>query len=147
MEAEATKHLPNESGGILIGQFSEDGVLVTVAGDAGPRALHAAGEFRRDGEHAQRLRDDIVRRTGGAVDYIGEWHSHPCDADASGKDRRSMHEISTDAEFAISDPVLIVLRYDRVQRWTAASHQVVDGRLAALRIEVAERSAVAQRTS
>lgn len=138
MEAEATGHFPNESGGILLGYTIKGGVAITRASDAGPGAHHAPGEFRRDGEHAQRLRDDMVRDTAGAIDYIGEWHSHPLDIDASGKDRRSMYAISTDTDYAMSDPVLVVLRRGGPDRWAVAAHQVVDGRLQRLRVKVVQ---------
>lgn len=144
IEAEAGAHLPNESGGILIGQFSDDVVLITRAGDAGPNAYHAPVGFRRDGEHAQQLRDRAVAASGGRDDYVGEWHSHPTDALPSPKDRRSMRAISADRKFALAEPVLIVLCRTSVGMWEPTAYQTCGTRCVSLHFEVVTEASEAE---
>lgn len=65
----------NETGGILLGHDTAQGLVVTVAGDPGPNAERAPDRFRRDLKHAQRLADEAYDRDGSV--WIGEWHTHP----------------------------------------------------------------------
>lgn len=136
MEAEARKHLPNETGGILLGRCSPDDTLVVKAGDGGPNAAHTPSGFRRDGEHAQQLRDWTVATSDGRDDYVGEWHSHPLDVEASPTDRHSMRAISSDPEFAIAEPVLIVLRQNAQRQWHPTGYRVRRGRFRRMELQV-----------
>jgi hypothetical protein len=62
-----------ETGGILIGhRVGATTVWITRASPPGPRALHRRCRFSRDTAHLQRYLDDIVDRTNGREDYIGE---------------------------------------------------------------------------
>ncbi|MFE4000460.1 Mov34/MPN/PAD-1 family protein [Nocardioides sp. YIM B13467] len=64
-----------ETGGILLGKDTSDGVTIGVAGDPGPNAVHEPTRFLRDLNHAQRIaaagweHDQSV--------WVGEWHTHP----------------------------------------------------------------------
>lgn len=64
-----------ETGGVLLGHEFDERLVVTVAGDPGPKADRRADGFVRDLSHAQRLGDDAYDRDGSI--WIGEWHTHP----------------------------------------------------------------------
>lgn len=68
-------HDGRETGGIVLGHDHPEGdVLVTVAGDPGPRATRRPVWFRRDLSHAQELADAAYEADGSV--WIGEWHTH-----------------------------------------------------------------------
>jgi len=100
-----------ETGGILIGYPVDDVTLrVTRASPPGPRALHRRFRFSRDTRHLQRYLDDIVDRTDGAEDYIGEWHVHPAlNAPPSSVDRRSLWRIAKRTNYETDNPVLVIV--------------------------------------
>jgi len=135
MKGEATRGLPRESGGILIGRFERDIVVVTQAGGPGRQASRGNADFRRDGEHAQRVLDSAVAASGGDVDYVGEWHSHPSDVPASPKDERSMGHISADPDYKRSQPILVVVRRAGTD-WTIDASQFVGQKLRAVPVAI-----------
>ncbi len=64
-----------ETGGILLGHDRGETLVVTVAGDPGPKAQRVRNRFKRDLAHAQVLADRAYDRDGSI--WIGEWHTHP----------------------------------------------------------------------
>lgn len=69
---------PYETGGILLGWKDEGGSSV-IAGllGGGPSAIHTRSSFLPDDEwQFPRLRE-LFLDTGGDLNYLGEWHSHP----------------------------------------------------------------------
>lgn len=65
-----------ETGGILLGHQHSDGrLVVTTAGDPGPRAVRGRASFRRDPAHAQALADGAWARDRSV--WLGDWHTHP----------------------------------------------------------------------
>lgn len=76
MAAEAARSLDGlETGGILLGTETSDGLVIRHAGDAGPRARRGKGAFHRDLDHARRLANKAWQEDGSQ--WIGEWHTHP----------------------------------------------------------------------
>jgi integrative and conjugative element protein (TIGR02256 family) len=103
---ESRKTYPRETGGILAG-YEESGIIkITFVTGPGPKAVDARASFLRDGEYCQRELDKIFEQTNGTTDYLGEWHSHPFDIGPSRRDRDSLREISVDAKYAVSRPVM-----------------------------------------
>ncbi|HEY6891351.1 MAG TPA: Mov34/MPN/PAD-1 family protein [Solirubrobacter sp.] len=100
-----------ETGGILIGhRVGETSLRITRASPPGPRALHRRFRFSRDTKFLQRYLDDIVDRTNGREDYVGEWHVHPAvDAPPSLVDRRSLFRIARRANYATDNPILVIV--------------------------------------
>lgn len=72
-----TRALPRETGGILLGYYTEIGPHVTEAHVVpDPRATRI--RYRRDVVAAERiLRARIRADDSDALGYIGEWHTHP----------------------------------------------------------------------
>ncbi len=92
------KHLPAETGGILLGYFDNNANSVIVV-DAlpAPRDSKASRSFFERGLDG--VIDTVVeagKRTAGVVGYIGEWHSHPegCSAAPSGDDKFQLAYLS-----------------------------------------------------
>lgn len=73
------KGLPKETGGVLLGYFDMPNATVYVV-DAMPAPADSergSGEFIRGAEGLEAAVEEVSRRTGKVVTYVGEWHSHP----------------------------------------------------------------------
>lgn len=79
LRAWRTAQLPNETGGVLLGyyDFNISALMVVAALPAPPDSKSSPRSFERGVEGLLEAVQEASRRTGGIVDYIGEWHSHP----------------------------------------------------------------------
>ena len=71
--------LPAETGGVLVGTVDNQRRVITLV-DALPPPLDSQGSksmFMRGVEGVEERLDEVTRRTGGMVRYVGEWHTHP----------------------------------------------------------------------
>jgi integrative and conjugative element protein (TIGR02256 family) len=121
-------HVPNETGGVLIGHLRDRDLVVTTVTGPGPGATHRPDLFVRDGDYAQRMLDDAFAESGGRDDYVGEWHSHPFPAGPSAQDRESIGRISNNTAYACPHPVLLLCRSAR-RGWDLEAYQWEGGRL------------------
>ena len=106
--AESAFHFPNETGGLLIGKVESDCVMIRAATGPGPDAHHTSTRFKRDGDYSQEILDSIVKQSGGTIDYIGEWHSHPYKSQPSNTDINSMKWIASHEDYAITEPTMLL---------------------------------------
>jgi integrative and conjugative element protein (TIGR02256 family) len=104
--AESLRKCPDETGGILVGKMESDCVLIEHATGPGPLARRAPQLFKRDGEYSQRVLDGIVVETGGDLDYVGEWHSHPARFGPSARDVAAMRWIASNRKYAVKRPIM-----------------------------------------
>jgi integrative and conjugative element protein (TIGR02256 family) len=72
-------HLPNETGGVLLGyhDLNINAIVVVDAMEAPPDSRSSPGSFERGVQGVADAAKEAHRRTAGIVGYIGEWHSHP----------------------------------------------------------------------
>lgn len=108
MCASATGALPKETGGILLGFRTGEGVYVTGALEvADGRATSVS--YRRSHRKATNQLAAVLalEPEGSPVGYVGEWHSHPAPQPPS---RQDMVAIGATALAAGDDIVLVVLR-------------------------------------
>lgn len=117
LEAAVLRHCarwsPKETGGIMVGYRCDLAIHLTGFGGPGPRAKHARATFVRDGEFAQQVLDDALRESVGAIDYVGEWHSHPAPVEPSGRDASSMTWVATNDRYACDEPILVIATKER----------------------------------
>ena len=99
--------LPKETGGILLGFRTPQGVVATRLLVVADRSSSAHSYVRRR-RPAQRLLDDVRREAGPAIGYVGDWHTHPLDAAPSRADARSIAAACRDAGGPVA---LLVLSY------------------------------------
>jgi integrative and conjugative element protein (TIGR02256 family) len=79
VRAERQKKLPRETGGVLLGSWDlQRGIVYVVAtipspddSDEGPTS------YIRGSRGLESAVSDAIARTGGQLQYLGEWHSHP----------------------------------------------------------------------
>ncbi|WP_162251543.1 MULTISPECIES: Mov34/MPN/PAD-1 family protein [unclassified Nocardioides] len=86
--------LPRETGGILVGWYDGDTVVVT---DVLPVLDKRAGghHYSRNHKRAQRVLNQHRKQTADKnVGYVGEWHSHPAPHPPSRVDLDSLAELT-----------------------------------------------------
>ena len=66
-----------EAGGILVGLRRGEHMHVTGFTSPGPQDRRARTGFHRARRYHQAQALNWWRRSGGLVDYLGEWHTHP----------------------------------------------------------------------
>jgi integrative and conjugative element protein (TIGR02256 family) len=111
MEVEADRISPQETGGVWMGYWGDNGdVVVTEIIGPGPTARHDADRFMPDHDFQEAEIARVYEDSGGMVTYLGDWHSHP-DAAAylSRKDRSTLRRIADDPASQISRPLMAVL--------------------------------------
>jgi integrative and conjugative element protein (TIGR02256 family) len=79
MRTEFLKAGHNETGGVLFGRIDAKRkiVYVALASPAPPDSVGRAFVFHRGVAQLPREVERVYQRTGGLLDYIGEWHTHP----------------------------------------------------------------------
>ena len=100
---------PNETGGVLVGKYSEDLKWAEIHGITGPPFFSKGrrASFYRSNFGLKRILDD-------AWDdgnyYIGEWHYHPNAASQpSLTDTRQMIKISKNQHLHCPEPIIIII--------------------------------------
>lgn len=66
-----------ERGGVLAGYRSGRHWVITHVSPPSARSLGGLFWVRRDRRDAQRFINRVFAETNGAVNYLGEWHTHP----------------------------------------------------------------------
>lgn len=79
LREQRAQHAPHETGGVLVGyhDFNENAVIIVDALPAPPDSASTPASFVRGAEGLREAIENVSRRTGEVVQYIGEWHSHP----------------------------------------------------------------------
>lgn len=113
MEAEASHHFPQETGGVLMGYWSErsSAVVATSVIGPGPRATHSEFGFSPDHEWQRERIADHYAASGRMETYLGDWHCHP-GAEHPGlsrKDRSTLRRIATYSFARAPKPIMVVL--------------------------------------
>lgn len=77
-EAIARAHLPNETGGALLGFWVRpQEAWVAEVTCSGPRAIATATTFVPDGDYIDQVLRSRWTEGHGLISYLGDWHSHP----------------------------------------------------------------------
>ncbi|MBL7909805.1 MAG: Mov34/MPN/PAD-1 family protein [Bacteroidia bacterium] len=87
---------PKEAAGVLVGLVNYKTKVVHVFDliDAPSDSIAECACFYRGVHNLPNAIDEIKKRTGGLIGYIGEWHSHPMGLDSlSGQDRSNVAEL------------------------------------------------------
>lgn len=109
---EGTARHPLESGGILLGwRLGNNRVVIDVSGP-GPQALHGRHRFLPDHRWQVAQIHRLFEETGGDIDYLGDWHSHPDGIPAmSSEDRTTLRRISR----RVHEPLMLIIADDGSQ--------------------------------
>ena len=105
--------LPRETGGALLGQWDQSRRLLYVVGatKAPSDSKEEPTSFVRGSAELKVWLDSAAERTGGSVQYIGEWHSHPdgFGTEPSGLDRQLFRWISESLAIDGLPPVMLIV--------------------------------------
>lgn len=112
MFADGSLWAPRETGGLLVGYWSEDEteVVITDIVDAGPKARHGHFSFSPDYEHQQEQLDTILDNGARPLFYIGDWHTHPRgQLTLSWLDHYALWRISRNPQAFAPRPIMLIL--------------------------------------
>jgi integrative and conjugative element protein (TIGR02256 family) len=114
MVAEAAKWAPLETGGVLLGYFSDSNeVVVTALVHAGPKAKRTRWSFRPDPQFQNDAIAGKYEASGRQDRYLGDWHTHPGGSrNMSWRDRRTLQSIAECDDARIANPVMVILHDD-----------------------------------
>lgn len=103
-----------EIGGILLGERNNtDFIITNLIYDFNEAALNK-GHFVRNIEPLVKSMCDIIYTSSGRIDYIGEWHTHPCGMSFySPMDCKAMNKLLLDFE----DLLLLIQGRERLEAY------------------------------
>lgn len=94
------RRLPNETGGILLGQFDHDKKSVYIASilPSPPDSVEWPQVYIRGAVGLRAKVEAINKLTGGGLSYVGEWHTHPSGvtSEPSANDRAASEALADD---------------------------------------------------
>ncbi len=102
--------LPNETGGILIGNYTEDCTLAIISQILPPPPDSKSGPtwFFRGIEGVKNKLDVLWKEK--KQFYIGEWHYHPnSSSELSYQDIKQMVSISNEESYKCPEPILMII--------------------------------------
>ena len=114
LSSEATVAAPLETGGVLLGYWSESPVapVITHRIGPGPSAVHETHRFVPDHRFQELEVARLYRESSGQLQYLGDWHTHPNNAGyLSRKDRRTLRRIARSPEARATRPLMLILAY------------------------------------
>jgi len=76
-ESEISRFGVIETGGVLLGWWEKETLVVSIATNAGPNATHENFYFQADSNYIDMIIDMEHANSNGKVNYVGEWHTHP----------------------------------------------------------------------
>ena len=115
IESECKKAQGRETGGIIIGSYTEDNSTAVVTEVSGPPSDSGRG-FSWFWRGIAGLKDLLARRWAWKqrTYYLGEWHYHPAlYVEPSSDDLAQMHSISQDSNYHCSKPIMIIVGKDQ----------------------------------
>jgi integrative and conjugative element protein (TIGR02256 family) len=107
---ESGRRYPHETGGVLVGYWAERQAVVTNVVGPGPLASHRETRFEPDYDHHDEQVARLYTASGGALTYLGDWHSHGAGSPyLSMKDRSTLYGIATDPGSRAPRALMMVL--------------------------------------
>jgi integrative and conjugative element protein (TIGR02256 family) len=76
-KSEADSRYPYETGGVILGYWAGENVVVTRFTMPGKDAIHSKMSFVPDYLFDEKVLANVYTLTGGQITYLGDWHTHP----------------------------------------------------------------------
>jgi proteasome lid subunit RPN8/RPN11 len=105
----STSAHPIETGGVLLGLFTEGGRPWVVQAVTIESANAGGAHYQMPAGARPRCVDD-ARKIDPRLGYLGDWHSHPVDVGASDTDVSTIHQMAADPEALAPHPLLLIAR-------------------------------------
>ena len=109
---EADRIFPLETGGVMMGYWSEskDEVVICHTSGPGPRAIHTEHSFIPDYDYQESEIARLYEESGRVHTYLGDWHTHPHEAVyLSPKDERALRKVASFSEARAPMPIMAIL--------------------------------------
>jgi len=107
---EADKDPERETGGVLMGYWSDDSAVITTAIGPGPEAIGTMRRFRPNSEWQKLEIARVYQASGRTVTYLGDWHSHPRRLPLPSRlDVRTARRISTFDDAGAPNPLMLIV--------------------------------------
>jgi integrative and conjugative element protein (TIGR02256 family) len=118
MVSDADSFFPNETGGVLMGYWAANEVVITDSIRGGPLAQRTPTRFLPDHSYQARAIEEIYNSSGGSHSYLGDWHTHPRGRLAlSPTDVLTLRRIAKHREARVASPIMMLLAGDH--EWSA----------------------------
>lgn len=133
MVTQCEKSLPLETGGILIGHYTDNLSCAEITKVVGitPKSKRNFFSFFRSNAG---LIDILDNEWEYGNFYLGEWHFHPnCSPSPSGTDTKQMFKISKHVKLHCPEPILVIIGGNKAG-WSISAHVVKDGFISLLPI-------------
>lgn len=131
MTAEAESWCPKETGGVLVGYWSNKDVVVTDIIGPGSKAVHRRYTFTPDTAWQESEIARIYEASGRVHTYLGDWHSHPYGSqNLSIKDLGVMIRVATHRPARAARPIMGILYNNPTWElviWRFAFSKIVSG--------------------
>lgn len=103
-------HYPNEFGGVLVGEYSEDKQTVSVSETILPQAyMSSRVSFDRGVEGLEEKLLEFYNADPSKI-YVGEWHTHPnASPTPSWTDIKAIRQIVASENVNINNPIMLIL--------------------------------------
>lgn len=110
VKKEAAQYPGSETGGMLLGYWQEDDVVVTCASGPGPVAQRGRTWFHPDQEWQTDYLARIYTATCRTITYLGDWHTHPGgSAKPSRTDRKTMRAVRREPAARQPRPLMAIV--------------------------------------
>jgi integrative and conjugative element protein (TIGR02256 family) len=109
IKSESERLTPKETGGILLGYWGLEDVVVTTATGPGPKSKHKSSSYIPDIQFDRDQIAKIYHESGGVITYLGDWHSHPKGgSELSRDDIITLFNIATFELARLATPVMLI---------------------------------------
>jgi len=115
--------MPLETGGILVGEYLENGTKASITIISGPPndSKHGRRTFYRGINDLSNWLKELWKTK--RKFYLGEWHFHPNSwPNPSHTDINQMKQISIDVRYRCPEPILFIIGGDPHGKWYASCH-------------------------
>lgn len=110
LDSLANDHLPNETGGVLLGYATTDTAVVQKIVGPGPHATHSPTAFSPDHAYHEHRIGEEYRKSNGVTTYLGDWHSHPAGSlRLSARDESTLKRIAHFEAARIPRPIMLII--------------------------------------
>lgn len=130
-----------EAGGILLGRLLVEGehVVVDEVSVPGPHDRRSRFRFFRARGPAQAVVNEAWTRSGGKLNYLGEWHTHPQDDPApSADDRRDWRRLVKIQTYEQSSLFFVIVGRRELSAWELSRDNPAAIQLGELQATLAE---------
>lgn len=113
VRTESARYPGLETGGMLLGYWQDNDVVVTSASAPGPAAQRGRAWFRPDQEWQTEHLARVYAASGRTITYLGDWHIHPGgSAKPSRTDRKTMRAIRREPAARQPRPIMAIVAPD-----------------------------------